>query len=194
MSPINILSPMKQKVLFLFCLTVASSVFAECNKTNYFGYDAYSNGLNSYECNVKTKCIGGDYGGDYWNFSTDKQLIIKHDATKYPNLQETGAGLAFEDVRQRYHDIQNRIMNCAVLKSKYTLHKQIIDKKMVTSEKAIGILEKANTIIEQQMTELECVPPRKGDKVYNYKDLLDSMSYEHCEYDMYLWYYNASCK
>ena len=127
---------------------------------------------------MKNKCVGDKYGKDYWNFNTDKQLIIKHDATKYPNIQKIG-GKDFEDIRKIYHDTQNKIMDCSVLKSKYTLHKKIIDDYKI-SDKAKGILEKANTIIEGEIEKLECVPPRNGDKIYNYKDLLDSMSYEQC--------------
>ncbi|MBP7823453.1 hypothetical protein KA050_03820 [Candidatus Gracilibacteria bacterium] len=183
---------MKQKIILFCCILFTMRIFAECQSTNDPKYDTYSTGMNSYECNVKNKCTGKAYGGDAWNFNTDKKLIIKHDATKYPNLQETGAGLAFEDLRAIYHETQNKIMNCAVLKSKFTLHKKIIDDYKI-SEKAKEILKKANDIIEKQMTELGCEPPRNGDKIYNYKDLLDSMSYEHCGYNMYLWYYSASC-
>ncbi len=84
-------------------------------------------------------------------------------------------------------------MNCAVLKSKYTLHKKLIDDYKI-SEKAKKVLEEANSIIEKQLAEEKCVAPRDGDKIYNQKDLLDSMSYEQCVYNMYLFYYKNVCE
>lgn len=80
---------MKAKIIVFCCILSAMRIFGECQSTNDPKYDTYSIGMNSYECNVKNKCIGKEYGKDYWDFSTDKQLIVKHDATKYPNLQET---------------------------------------------------------------------------------------------------------
>lgn len=65
---------------------------------------------------------------------------------KYPDISKTKA-LSFDDVRKIYEDTQNKIMNCSILKSKYTLHKKIIDDYKI-SEKAKSILEKANSVIE----------------------------------------------
>lgn len=96
-------------------------------------------------------------------------------------------------MRKIYEDTQNNIMNCAILKSKYTLHKKIIDDYDL-SERAKRLLEEANTQIEKQIDEEKCTSPRDGDKVYNYKDLLDSMTYELCGYNMYLYYYRKSAE
>ena len=103
-----------------------------------------------------------------------------------------GTALGIEDIRKIYLDTQNNIMNCAILKSKYTLHKKIIDDYEI-SDKAIEMLRDANEKIEQQIEEMKCIPPRDGDKIYAYKDLLDSMTYEQCGYSMYLWYYQTLC-
>ncbi len=139
---------MQQKILIFFSLiSCFSGVFAACEATNEQGYSEYSKGKYSYECNVSNLCLGQRYGGDYWNFDTSKQLIITHDMGKYPDLSKTKEGMSFDAVRKIYEDTQNKIMNCAILKSKYALHKKIIDDYKV-SEKAKGILEKANTVIK----------------------------------------------
>ncbi len=39
----------------------------------------------------------------------------------------------------------------------------------------------------------KCIDYRDGDKIYNSKDLLDSLSYEECVYTMYLSYYGFVC-
>lgn len=167
-------------------------VFWECETTTEQWYSAYSKGKYSYECNVKNLCLGQRYGGDYWSFDTSKQLIVEHNMGKYPDLTKTRA-LSFDDVRKIYEDTQNNIMNCAILKSKYTLHKKIIDDYKI-SEKAKDILEEANTVIEWQIDEEKCTPPSDGDKIYSYKDLLDSMTYEQCGYNMYLYYYQQNAE
>ncbi len=123
--------------------------------------------------------MGQRYGGDYWNFDTGKQLIVEHNMGKYPNLAEIKSTVSFDDIRKIYQDTQNNIMNCAILKSKYTLHKKIIDDYDI-SKKAKKVLEKANDIILEQIEELKCITPRDGDKIYNFKDLLDSLTYEQC--------------
>ena len=79
-------------------------------------------------------------------------------------------------------------MNCAILKSKYTLHKTLID-SYTLGDSSRKILEKANETIIKQVNDLKCISPRNDDKIYLYKDLLDSTSYEQCTYSMYLWYY-----
>lgn len=114
---------------------------------------------------------------------------------KYPDISQTKA-LSFDDVRKIYEDTQNNIMNCAVLKSKYALHKKIIDEYDI-SPRAKEILKKANEVIEEQIKEQkpkECVAPRDEDKIYSYKDLLDSMTYEQCGYNMYLYYYQQNAE
>ena len=83
-------------------------------------------------------------------------------------------------------------MNCSILKSKYALHKKLIDDYKI-SWKSKAVLEEANKTIEKQIADEKCIAPRDGDKVYNSKDLLDSLSYEECVYTMYLWYYEAVC-
>jgi hypothetical protein len=75
---------------------------------------------------VANLCLGQRYGGDYWNFDTDKQLIVEHNMGKYPDLAKIRS-LGFDDVRKIYEGTQNNIMNCAILKSKYALHKNIIE-------------------------------------------------------------------
>lgn len=185
---------MKKNILTSFFLftTLTSVAFGECQPTNEQGYQNYSKGQYSYECNVANLCLGQRYGGDYWNFDTSKQLIVEHNMGKYPDISKKGA-LSIEDIRKVYEDTQNRIMNCAVLKSKYALHKKIIDDYDI-SERAKGILEKANSTIEKQISEQKCVTPRDGDKIYSYKDLLDSMTYEQCGYNMYMYYYQQNAE
>ncbi len=183
-----------KKILFtsLTLLTLTGVTFGECEATGEQGYQSYSKGQYSYECNVKNLCLGQRYGGDYWNFDTSKQLIVEHNMGKYPDISKKGA-LSLEDIRKIYEDTQNNIMNCAVLKSKYALHKKIIDDYDI-SDRAKAILEKANGVIEGQIEEQKCVPPRDGDKIYSYKDLLDSMTYEQCGYNMYLYYYQQNAE
>jgi|GEM_PF-1189905 len=82
-------------------------------------------------------------------------------------------------------------MNCVILLSKYSLHTKIIDDYEI-SDRAKDVLRKANTALEENMKEEKCISPRKEDKIYNYKDLLDSMSYESCGYSMYLYYYQQN--
>ncbi len=112
--------------------------------------------------------------------------------SKYPDLAKTGGGISFDDVHKIYEGIQNNIMNCSILKSKYTLHKKLIDDYKI-SDKSKAVLEEANKTIEKQISEQKCIAPRDGDKIYNSKDLLDSLSYEECVYNMYLGYYTAVC-
>jgi hypothetical protein len=183
-----------KKILFtsIALLTFTGVTFGECEATGEQGYQNYSKGQYSYECNVKNLCLGQRYGGDYWNFDTSKQLIVEHNMGKYPDISKKGA-LSLEDIRKIYENTQNNIMNCAVLKSKYALHKTIIDDYDI-SDRAKAILEKANSVIEGQIEEQKCVPPRDGDKIYSYKDLLDSMTYEQCGYNMYLYYYQQNAE
>jgi hypothetical protein len=187
---------MQYKSLALIVLTIPFSfAWGECQQTNEQGYEKYSAGQYSYECNVKNLCLWQRYGGDAWNFDTNKQLIVKHTMGKYPDLSKTKA-ISFDDVRKIYEDTQNNIMNCAILKSKFALHKKIIDDYDI-SERAKEILKKANDVIEEQIKEQkpeECVPPRDEDKIYTYKDLLDSMTYEQCGYNMYLYYYQQNAE
>jgi len=164
---------------------------ASCNtKDDPLGYSCYNKGQYSYECNVANLCLGQRYGGDYWNFDTDKQLIVEHNMGKYPNLSKTRS-ISFDNVRKIYEETQNNIMNCAILKSKYALHKTIIENYDI-SERAKWVLEKANGVIEWQIKKQKCTEPRDGDKIYTYKDLLDSMTYEQCGYNMYLYYYRQN--
>jgi len=180
------------------CITLvafSSFVWGECQQTNEQGYEKYSTGQYSYECNVKNLCLGQRYGGDSWNMDTSKQLIAKHTMGKYPDLSKTKA-ISFDDVRKIYEDTQNNIMNCAILKSKFALHKKIIDDYDI-SPRAKEVLKKANDVIEKQIKEQkpeECVAPRDEDKIYTYKDLLDSMTYEQCGYNMYLYYYQQNAE
>ncbi len=192
---------MIKKVLIFALLPLLSplSIYAECqasvacpNKDDAIWNSCYSKWQFSYECSVASTCLGQKYGADYWNFDTSKQLIITHDMSKYPDLGKTGGGLNFDDVHKIYEKTQNNIMNCSILKSKYTLHKKLIDDYKI-KWKAKAILEEANKTIEKQINEQKCIPPRDGDKIYNSKDLLDSLSYEECVYTMYLSYYSAVC-
>ncbi len=165
-----------------------------CNpKSDPLGYTCYSKGKYSYECNVENFCLGKAPGADPLNYLTaDKQLIEKHDATKYPDLSKEKAP-SFEDLRKIYEKTQNNIMNCATLKSKYELHKSLIQDYKIP-EKSKKVLAKANETIEKKMKEEKCIPSRDGDKVYNYKNLLDSMTYEQCGYNMYLNYYDQNAQ
>jgi hypothetical protein len=139
---------------------------------------------------VKNLCLGTRYGEDAWNFNTSKQLIIEHDMAKYPNLSKEKAP-SFNDLQKIYIDVQDNIMNCSILKSKYALHEKIINDYKL-SDRAISMLEKANSTIKEQIDKEKCTSPRNGDKIYNYKDLLDSLSYELCGYNMYLYYYEQN--
>lgn len=165
-----------------------------CNtKSDPLGYTCYSKGKYSYECNVENFCLGKVPGADPLSYLTaDKQLIEKHDATKYPDLSKEKAP-SFDELRAIYEKTQNNIMNCATLKSKYELHKSLIKEYDIPS-RSKKVLENANKIIEQKMKEEKCIPSRDGDKIYNYKNLLDSMTYEQCGYTMYLNYYDQNAQ
>jgi len=185
---------MPQKIfnflLFAFCFSLCSEAFAECNpNAKTAGFDQYSDGLYSYECNVKNLCLGQRFGGDGWNFDTSKQLVKKHDKSKYPNL--TKESKSFEEIQKIYQTTQDGILECAILKSKYAAHSQII-KDYKPSKTSITYLQKLNAEIKTQIKENECLSAGDDDKIYNYKDLLDSMSYEECVYDMYLYYYGEN--
>ena len=174
-------------VLSALCFLLCSKAFAECNPTaKTAGFDEYSDGQYSYECNVKNVCLGQKFGGGYWNFDTSKQLIKTHDKTKYPNLNSEEK--TFDEIRSIYQKTQDTIFECALLKSKYAAHAQII-KDYDPSEKSQEYLKKLNESIKGQLREKECLSADESDKVYNYKDLLDSLSYEECTYNMYLYYY-----
>lgn len=174
-------------VLSALCFLLCSKAFAECNPTaKTAGFDEYSDGQYSYECNVKNVCLGQKFGGGYWNFDTSKQLIKTHDKTKYPNLNSEEK--TFDEIRSIYQKTQDTIFECALLKSKYAAHAQII-KDYDPSEKSQEYLKKLNESIKRQLREKECLSADESDKVYNYKDLLDSLSYEECTYNMYLYYY-----
>lgn len=179
-----------KKILSLLFLPFPLLSLAECKTTDKTGYNQYSEGKYSYECNVKNLCLGQRYGGDYWDFSTKKQLIQKHDMGKYPDLSKTKA-IGFDQVRKIYEDTQNKIMNCAIMKSKHKLHKTLIEEYKV-SDRAKELLEKANATLEEQMEVEECVAPKDADKIYNFKDLLDSLTYEQCGYNMYMYYYEQA--
>lgn len=180
------------KKIFLFILFSLSNIlstqlFAECNqnaKTLWF--DQYSDGKYSYECNVINSCLGKKFGGWYWNFDTSKQLIKKHDKTKYPDLSKEQK--SFDEIKKIYQKTQDTIFECAVLKSKYAAHKQII-KDQNPPKNSKKYLEKLNENIKSKLKEKECLNYDEADKVYNYKDLLDSLTYEECVYNMYLYYY-----
>lgn len=161
-----------------------------CDKeSDPLGYTCYSKGKYSYECNVENFCLGKAPGSDSRDTLTaDKQLIKKHDVEKYPDLSKEKPP-SFEDLRKIYEKTQNNIMNCASLKSKYELHKSIINDYDIP-KRSKKMLEKAKKTFENKMKEQKCMESREGDKIYNSKDLLDSMTYEHCGYNMYLYYYN----
>ncbi len=174
-------------LLSAFCLLLYSEAFAECNpNAKTAGFDEYSDGQYSYECNVKNICLGQKFGGGYWNFDTSKQLVKNHDKTKYPDLSKDKK--TFDEIRTIYQKTQDTIFECAVLKSKYAAHTQII-KDYDPSQKSKEYVEKLNENIKSQLREKECLSADDADKVYNYKDLLDSLSYEECVYNMYLYYY-----
>lgn len=187
----KILSMIAGCSLIAGCIT---PVFAESaqerKQAATLGYNQYKTGDYSYTSNVANLCLGTGYGGGYWNYDTSKQLVIKHDKNKYPDLSQKSA--SFDEIHKTYMDTMNNIMNCAILKSKYTLHKKIITNFKV-SEKAKKVFQEANTIIEKQIQEQKCIAPREADKIYNAKDLLDSMSYEQCVYHMYVFYYKQFC-
>jgi fructoselysine-6-P-deglycase FrlB-like protein len=87
-----------------------------------------------------------------------------------------------------YQTTQDNIFECALLKSKYAAHTQII-KDYDPAKKSKEYLEKLNESVKKQLREKECLSADDADKVYNYKDLLDSLTYEECVYNMYLYYY-----
>lgn len=174
--------------ILILCLSfLGNNIFAVCNKNGKTaGFDQYSDGPYSYECNVENLCLGKKFGGDGWNFDTSKQLVKKHDRTKYPDLSKEPK--SFEEVQKTYQTTQDGIFECAILKSKYAAHSQIV-KDYKPSKTSVTYLQKLNTEIKGQIKENECLSAGDDDKVYNYKDLLDSTSYEACVYDMYLYYY-----
>jgi hypothetical protein len=188
---------MKQLLSFSLLITLlfgnTISVFSLTKEEEKLWYNQYKTGDYSYSSNVSNLCIGERYGGTYWKFNTSKQLIIEHNKDKYPDLSVTSGGLSFEDVGKIYLGTQDNIMNCAVLKSKFTLHTKLIQDYKI-SEKAKWVLVEANEVIKKQISEQKCVPPRDGDKIYASKDLLDSLSYEQCVYSMYLFYYKRACE
>ncbi|MEI8097109.1 MAG: hypothetical protein WCG73_03325 [Candidatus Moraniibacteriota bacterium] len=123
-----------------------SEAFAECNpKVKTAGFDQYSDGQYSYECNVKNLCLGKKFGGDGWNFDTSKQLVKKHDKTKYPDLSKETK--SFEEVQKTYQTTQDGIFECGILKSKYAANSQIA-KDYKPSKTAVTYLEKLNTEIK----------------------------------------------
>ena len=87
-----------------------------------------------------------------------------------------------------YQKTQDNIFECALLKSKYAAHTQII-KDYDPADASQKYLKKLNENIKSQLRAKECLSADDADKVYNYKDLLDSLSYEECVYNMYLYYY-----
>ncbi len=161
--------------------------FAECNPNGKTaGFDQYSDGQYSYECNVKNSCLGEKFGGSGWKMSTQKQLIKTHDKTKYPDLSKESK--KFTEIQTTYQKTQDTIFECALLKSKYAAHTQII-KDQKPPENSKKYLEALNANIKSKLKEKECLAADEADKIYNYKDLLDSLSYEECVYNMYLYYY-----
>jgi len=162
-SPKKILSLGICTVYFVFI----HSAFAACQpttscdkKSDPLGYTCYSKGKYSYECNVENFCLGKAPGADPLNYLTaDKQLIQKHDATKYPDLSKEKAP-SFEDLRKIYEETQNNIMNCATLKSKYELHKSLL-KDYEIDKNSKKVLEKTNQTIEQKMKEEKCIESRE---------------------------------
>lgn len=191
-----------QKVLsFVFCtvyFVLGNIAFAACQpekscnpKSDPLGYSCYDKGKYSYQCNVENFCLGQTKWADPLDhLTTDKQLLKEHNMSKYPDLSKWKAP-SFEDIRKIYEETQNSVMNCATLKSKYELHKSLM-KDYGIPKRSMDILKKNNQIIEKQIKEKKCIESREGDKVYNYKDLLDSMTYEQCWYSMYLHYYEQS--
>jgi|GEM_PF-5092667 len=170
----------------LFFLLCAES-FAECNSSaKTAGFDEYSDGQYSFECNVEKVCLGQKFGGGYWDFDTSKQIIKTHDKTKYPDLSKEKQ--TFDEIRTIYQTTQDTIFECALLKSKYAAHTQII-KDYDPSKKSQEYLKKLNESVKSSLKEKGCLSADESDKVYNYKDLHDSLSYEECVYNMYLYYY-----
>lgn len=144
-------------------------------------------------CNVDNFCLGKSPRVDKSDYLTpEKQLIKNHDPSKYPDLTKEEAP-KFEDLRKIYEDTQNSILNCATMKSKYELHKSIMDDYDIP-DRSKKILEQTNQTLAGKMKEKKCMEPREWDKIYNYKDLLDSMTYEQCGYDMYLYYYGQNAQ
>lgn len=132
-----------------------------CNtKSDPLGYTCYSKGKYSYECNVENFCLGKAPGADPLNYLTpDKQLIEKHDATKYPDLSKEKAP-SFEELRKIYEETQNNIMNCATLKSKHELHGSIM-KDYKIDKNSMKVLKKTNETLEKKMKEEKCIEPRE---------------------------------
>ncbi len=193
----------KKILFFVFCTLyfVLSNVsYGACQptkscdtKSDPLWYTCYDKGKYSYMCNVENFCLGKAPGSDPRDYLTaDKQLIKEHNAEKYPDLSKEKAP-SFEDLRKIYEDTQNNVMNCATLKSKYELHKSLIEDYKIP-EKSKKVLEKTNKTIEKKMKEQKCMESREWDKIYNSKDLLDSMTYEQCGYNMYLYYYDQNAQ
>jgi len=150
---------MPQKIftilLSAFCFLLFSEAFAVCNKNGKTaGFDQYSDGPYSYECNVESRCLGKKFGGDGWNFDTSKQLVKKHDRTKYPDLSKEPK--SFEEVQKTYQTTQDGIFECGILKSKYAAHSQIA-KDYKPSKTSVSYLEKLNNEIKGQIKENECL-------------------------------------
>ncbi len=99
-------------------------------------------------------CLGQKFGGDGWNFDTSKQLIAQHDRTKYPDLNDEEK--TFDEIKSIYQKTQDTIFECALLKSKYTTHSQIITDYKPT-DTSTQYLEKLNASIKQKLQEKECV-------------------------------------
>lgn len=189
------------KIIFSLSVLIAiipGIVFGACQtdkscnpKSDPLGYGCYEKGEYSYQCNVENFCLGQAPWADSRDYlTTDKQLIAQHDVTKYPDLSKWKAP-SFEDIRKVYEQTQNNVLNCSTLKSKYELHKSLIEDYEIP-KRSKDILKKTNQAIWKQIKEKKCIESRDGDKVYNYKDLLDSMTYEQCWYNMYLYYYEQN--
>jgi hypothetical protein len=180
---------------FIFLLStwyilLGTFIFAECNpnaKTS--GFDQYSDGQYSYECNVQNICLGKKFGGNGWDFDTSKQLVKNHDRTKYPDLKKEPKD--FDYIRTLYQKTQDNIFECALVKSKYAAHSQIL-KNYNPTKKSEEYLTKLNENLKSQLKSNKCLAADEIDKVYNYKDLQDSTSYEECVYHMYLYYYERN--
>lgn len=178
-------------LLSVLCSLLSHFVWADCQSTENPGYDQYSTGKYSYECNVTNVCLGQKYEWKYWNFDTSKQVVAKHDMAKYPDLALVESEYpTFEDIREIYLNTQDMIYSCAEIKSKYVLNKQLLDNYTLTPASR-KYLESLNAQLEKEQEGKECLTFREDDKIYNYRDLLDSLQYEECVYFSYLWYYKS---
>lgn len=115
----------------------------------------------------------------------------KHDKTKYPDLRKENK--SFDEIKTIYRTTQDNIFECAMLKSKYAAHAQILS-DYKPAKKSAEYLKKLNEDIKRKLKENKCLLADESDKVYNSKDVLDSTSYEECVYNMYLTYYQASAQ